>query len=252
MQALPPAPLPARRRLTIVRTLAHGYLLDWRRTRAPLLWLIFLAVSAWADRALGSGIGPGSATVTFPTAAVLGLLAGHTFASRWRAAGTVRLVLLQAARPIDVACGWWAGACVALAGAGAVFSVYIALRAGPTAALGAAGFALLGALGIAAFAQAIALALPRDAAAVLGILLVVWGLGPPERFIPVGSPAWLGSVIAAVGWLLPTAHGAAEAFVGVARWLRVASAASHIALGLLLAAWILARPAARARTGAQE
>jgi hypothetical protein len=79
---------------------------------------------------------------------------------------------------------------------------------------------------------------PRDTAAVLGVIALVFGSGPVDRFLPVGVPSLVRDVLIGVWWSIPTSFslGAQFASPSSPRYLLILLA--QLAFGLL-GIWLL-------------
>lgn len=227
------------------RALTEIYLRDWLASRGPFLWLAFVAVWAVFDYQSASGQ-PGGAAGILTLAAIAGFLAGYDTTSRLRETGSIRLMLLHPPPRWLFSAAWLTAGAVLVAGVLALFSLYrIAVGADVVATLGAATFAVLGALGFVAFAQVAALVLPRDTAAVGGLLLVFWGFHPAGRWLPTAIPRWLAGAAEALHHVIPTTYRLELAYGGSASALLIVLLQPVVAV--LVAAWLLSRPRLRAR-----
>lgn len=237
------------------RVLLTGWRRAWWRSRWPWLWASLLLLWAvWDWRSGSPGPGAGAWTGGIHLAALLGFLAGYDGFTRFRAGGALGLLLLDPVRPTTVALAFFAAGTTASASAAVLYLAYPAAVAAPPPAVGVAGvigLALLGTAGFAAFAQAASLALGRDAAAVLGFVVLLFGAGPPGRFVPADAPAWVGRLVEAAGWALPATHrldGVAAGLDG--GWGVSLLTAAHVAAALGACVLLLGRERGRPAGGA--
>ncbi|HEX7051025.1 MAG TPA: hypothetical protein VF188_12530 [Longimicrobiales bacterium] len=211
-----------------LRAVLGLYVLAWLRSRGPWIWLALAAAVIWYDLEIGANAGPWW-SVWVSASMLAGFLAGYDTYTRLREDGSVRLLLLQPARRGVVALSFWIAAGLLSAGMMLVFLVYLIIvgRAPVTPELAvAAAFVWVGSLGFVAYAQLGSLLLPRDAVAVAGLLVIVLGAGPLERWLPDAAPEWVRMLVGAIEYAIPMGARVTDLLAG--------SPATPAALGTVL------------------
>ena len=192
------------------RALARLQIRVWARSRGPLLWSLFLLAWGWFNwEALGGRDGSPWWAGWAALAAWIGFLAGYDAYARMREDGTIRLLLLQPASRWTVAVGTWAGGTALTVIGLLLFLAFVALLYTPPPDSHMALAALLVLLtggAFVAYAQLASLLMPRDSAAVLGLIVVVGGATAHDRWIPPGAPEWVEPATYVLFLLLPTTY----------------------------------------------
>jgi len=183
------------------------YLTQWRRSRAPLALLALgVAFCYWDAALIRDGGGPWW-TITVMLIAWSGFLLGYDTYERLRFDGSLRLMLTHAEARLTFAMAFVTiasllAAIVVLLSlgylviAGRIPSVWDALPILPIFLLAIGGWV--------AYAQVMSLLLPRDTAAVLGLLAIFFGSGAYDRWLPQGTPAFLRQVVRVIWESIPT------------------------------------------------
>lgn len=223
----------------------------------PWLWALFVAVCIWYDWVVGPpGTGEGSWIMWLSAGCLLGFLSGYDAFIDPRRKGYLRLILLQPVSTPSIVLGAFvASGAIALAGL-TVLLGYLAVFAAPpppTGVVVAVPVGILGALGFAAYAEAGSLVLGRDAAAVLGLLVVALGSGPVDRFLPAGTPGYVHEALEGVFFVLPSSHRLAEIVTGPggSGW-KVALVVAQIVFALALANLLLRRSSLLRRSASED
>lgn len=192
----------------IILALVRMHLLRWTRSRAPFGVAAFVAVLCWYDSTSG-GMGANAAWWGTPVfvAAWAGFLVGYDTFERLRAEGSLRLILLHPVpRSVVGGASLLAGALISFAATVAALA-YI-LIAGRTSSVPEVAFVvpllLLGTTAFVAYAQALSTILPRDTAAVLGVIALAFGSGTPGRWIPDSAPGSVKELVRVVWSAMPT------------------------------------------------
>lgn len=188
--------------------LVRTYLLRWKRTRAPLGIAVFVGVLCWYDTAsqdLATGV-PWWSTVVFITAWT-GFLVGYDTFERYRAEGSLRLLLLHPVPRATLGGAFLLGG-TALSVAAAIVTLCYLIIAGRVQlevdVVLAIPLLLLGSMAFVAYAQALSTLLPRDTAAVVGVIALAFGATPAERWLPDGTPALLQELVMLMWSSMPT------------------------------------------------
>lgn len=232
-------------RLAQVRAIVRSQLLRWVRSRAALGLVGFVLVLLWYDRASldTSGGTPWWQTVVF-IAAWSGFLVGYDSFERLRSEGSLRLLLLRPVPRFVLALGAFGGSLIA---ALVVFGLPIAyvIAFGRVASLDAllSGLPLIviGMAGFIAYAQAASVVLPRDASAVLGVIVLFFGSTPSDRWVPSTAPAAVRVVVDVVWNALPTSLRLSETLNGESTIGNSFAMAAYVAVGLAACATALSR-----------
>lgn len=231
------------------------YLRNWAHGRGVWVWLALLAVWGWWEWEMG---GPASQSPWWSKWVVLGaltgFLAGYDTFIRLREDGSLRLLLLQPPpRGLFAAATLAGGVLVAWTALllFLVFLVVIGHAPGAREVLLASALVALGSAGFVAYAQAGSLVLPRDAAGVLGLFLLVAGGGPLDRWLPAGGPAWLAPFLEGAPYLMPTVHRLESVLAGTTSpVLAVLVVLAQVGAAVLVAGGLLRRPALLRRSDA--
>lgn len=229
-----------------VRALTEIGLKRWWRSRMPWLWGGFIGVCIWFDWAVGApGPGTESWVVWISAGCLLGFLSGYDAFIDPRRKGYLRTILLQPVSRTSIVLGAFAASgTIALAGL-CVLLAYLVVFAAPPPSSGfvvALSMGVLGTLGFAAYAEAGSLVLGRDAAAVLGLLVLGLGSGPVDQFLPAGTPSWVLHTLEGVFLVLPSSHRLSEIVtMSEGRVWRVGLVVGQIVFALALAYVLLGR-----------
>lgn len=231
-----------------IATLAVMGLRRWWRSRMPWLWTALVAAFIWYDWAVGDpGAGSGSWTMWLSAGCLFGFLAGYDAFIDPRRKGYLGTILLQPVSRAAVVLGAFAASgTIALCGLFVLLLYLIAFGAPPPAGGVAVAIPLgvAGTLGFLAYAEAGSLVLGRDAAAVLGLLVLALGSMPVHRFLPAGTPGWVGQGVEGIFLALPSSHrlGEIAAMTDGSAW-RAVLVGTQIAAALALAYLLLGRSA---------
>ncbi len=183
--------------------------LQWRRSRAPIGLLVFVVVICAFDAVTarrGVRAPPWQTAFVF-LAAWTGMLAGFDSFTRLRGDGSLPLLLRRAVpKPVFALALLLSAGVVSLA---ATLLALLYLLASGRAALSLAVVlavpkALLAILAFVALAQLLALLLPRDLAAIAGMLVIAFGASPYDHWLPAGAPAVAAGAVHLVWASLPT------------------------------------------------
>ena len=228
-----------------IAALARMFLLRWSRSRTPLGLLALAGLLLWYDNATRVAQGQGSWwSVGMTLAAWTGALLGYDGFERLRAEGSLRQLLI---RPLGVgalplsfltAGTVLGGAVLAVAVGAALLTGQLQMTA---SLLPASAIMFLGFLAFLAYAQAVSALLPRDTAAVLVVLAVVLGSGPPERWIPHGCPEVVRALIVSAWVAMPTTYRLAETTAGSDVLVNALLLLSYVAVGAAVASLALMR-----------
>lgn len=183
--------------------------LQWRRSRAPIGLLLFVvaicAFDAIAARRTGRA-SPWHTPFVF-LAAWTGMLAGFDSYTRLRGDGSLPLLLRRAVpRPVFAFALLLSAGAVSLA-ATMLALLYLLLSGRAPLSLAVAGAVpkvMLAILAFVALAQLLALLLPRDLAAIAGMLVIAFGASPYDHWLPAGSPAAIAGAVHVAWSSLPT------------------------------------------------
>lgn len=194
------------RRFPVVAASFRLYLLNWSRSRASLGILGFVGVLCLYD-ALAPNRSPSPwALLTF-AGAWSGVLAAYDTYDRFRSDGSLRLILLHGHSRGAFAVGM-AGGGIIVSMLGTGVAVAYLIGAGRLSELApllvVMPITLLAVSGWVVYSQLLSLLVPRDTAAILGIIALIFGSGPPERWVPAGTPEWLQQLIVLAWSSIPT------------------------------------------------
>lgn len=193
---------------TMLGELVRTYLLRWKRTRAPLGIAVFVGVLCWYDTAsqdLATGA-PWWSTVVF-IAAWTGFLVGYDTFERYRAEGSLRLLLLHPVPRATLGGAFLIGGTALGLGAVIVALGYLIIAGRVQLEVDIAlaiPLLLLGSMAFVAYAQALSTLLPRDTAAIIGVIALAFGATPAERWVPGGTPALVRELVQLVWSSMPT------------------------------------------------
>ena len=182
------------------------YLLNWSRSRAPLGMLAFVAVLCWYD-AVAPNRSPSPWSLLTFAGAWSGFLAACDTYERLRADGSLRLILLHGQSRATFAIGMAAGGILVSVVGTAVTLAYLIVAGRLIVSshlLIVLPVTLLAVAGWVVYAQLLSLLVPRDTAAILGIIALVFGSGPPERWLPLETPAVVQQAAMLVWSAMPT------------------------------------------------
>lgn len=182
------------------------YLLNWSRSRAPLGMLVFVGVLCWYD-AVAPHRSPSPWSLLTFAGAWSGFLAAYDTYERLRAGGSLRLILLHGQSRVTFAMGMAAGAIlVSVVGTGVTLAyLLVAGRLAVSSHLFIVlPVTLLAVSGWVVYSQLVSLIVPRDTAAILGIIALVFGAAPPGRWLPPETPPLVREAVAAVWNAIPT------------------------------------------------
>jgi hypothetical protein len=227
---------------TAARAATVLQLTDWRRSRAPLGFIAFVGVLCWYDAVSQRSTAgmPWSSTLV-SVALWAGFLAAYDTYARLRADGSLRLILFHGAPRAALALGF-VGAGVAIAMSAAVLCLGYLVVSGRVQLSTELAIPLVtvavGICSIVAYSQIMSLIVPRDTAAVLGVIALAFGSGPFDRFLPVGVPLLVRDVVRGLWWSIPTSFslGAQFAAPSSPRYLLILLV--QLAFGLLCI-WLL-------------
>ncbi len=227
---------------TAARAATVLQLTDWRRSRAPLGFLAFVGALCWFDavsQRSPAGI-PWSSTLVF-VALWTGFLAAYDTYARLRADGSLRLILFHKAPRAALALGF-VGAGVAIAIPAAVLCLGYLVVSGRVQLSTELAIPLVtvavGICSVVAYSQILSLIVPRDTAAVLGVIALVFGSGPVDRFLPVGVPSLVRDVLLGLWWSIPTSFSLGEQFSTPSSPRYLVIVLAQLAAGLL-GIWLL-------------
>jgi ABC-type transport system involved in multi-copper enzyme maturation permease subunit len=182
------------------------YLRQWSRSRAPVGLCALVIAYCWYD-----SVAMRQVTNGWPLfASVAGwsaFLVGYDTYERLRLDGSLRLILLHGNRRAQIASGFaTAGVLVSAAvtliallyvvGAGRVSPGPELARSIPCTLLAIAGFII--------YAQLLSLVLPRDTAAVLGVMVLVFGSRTGDGWLSANTPEILRQIVLALWAAIPT------------------------------------------------
>lgn len=232
------------------RSLAGMSMKVWLRSRGPWLYLCLLAVFIWYDQELG---GRNWWSMWIGAAALIGFLSGYDTFTRLREEGSLRLMLLRPVRRGVLAVGLWVPA-------GALAMAFMALVALYLLVMGEAPLSLhfgeslcvvmAGTLAFTAYAQLGSLLLPRDTCAVLGLLLIVLGTVPIDRWLAALVPEMVIRAIEVVLAMIPTVERLDAAFATDRfAWSALGFSVLHVVVGLGATTIALHRPRFMAQGG---
>jgi len=224
----------------------------WIRSRDPLAVLVFAGILCFYDASAKAGDTPSPwwSIVVF-LAAWSGFLAGYDTYERLRSDGSLRLIVLRGAPRLGIALGF-AGAATATALLAVALAVMFLLLTGRTVVSADTLIVLAGgcvaAAGTVTYAQCMSLVLPKDTAAVLGVLALVFGASAFDRWLPPGTPESVRALVHGLWSSIPTTYRLSQFAAGHARVSNVAVMLLQAGVGLAACGLLLNRPALLART----
>lgn len=192
------------------------FLIQWSRSRAPYGLVAFVATLCWYDHV--SNRDPHDPwTLLTSVIALSGFLIAYDTYERLRADTSLRLILLHGERRITLAAGFASAAMLLgfvatgmtlayLVIAGRIDSTGTFARALPISLIALAGWVI--------YAQLLSLLLPRDTAAVLGVILLVFGSRSPAAWMPPGMPVLVERFVTVLWSVIPTGVRSADILNG--------------------------------------
>lgn len=221
---------------------ARLYLCQWGRSRAPWGLLVFVGVLCWfdANSAQSDATYPWSRMLTFACSWTAFLVSYDTY-ERLRHDGSLRLILIRTHHRLNLMAGFaFAGTLVTiLAASGLTIYLISSGRMAPSVSLLVISPILaLAIIGGVLYAQAMSLVLPRDTAAVFGILVLTFGAYPSDRWVPQQAPDVLRAALHGIWICIPTSYRVAEVFANQ-RLVRNALVLVAQAVAGLGGVWIL-------------
>jgi hypothetical protein len=195
-----------RRERSVFIATVKAYVLQWMRSRAPIGLAVFVAALCWYD-----SVALRQTSQVWTLLALVapwsGFLVAYDTYQRLRADGSLRLMLLHGERRATLALGF-ASAGVLLGLVATLISIaYLLISGRINASIGVMVVVPLTTTAIAGwvvYSQLMSLLVPRDTAAVLGVILLVFGSRTPESWVPPGAPAWVKQIVVMFWSLIPT------------------------------------------------
>jgi hypothetical protein len=233
----------------VVVAAAKAYLLQWTRSRALISLAVLVALLFWYDNA-SLRRGPDVWALLPLVVGWSGFLVGYDTYNRLRTDGSLRLLLLQRRYRAQLALGFVAGG--AMVGFAAIIATigYLLVsgrvETSPSI-LSSIPIALIAVTGWVVYSQLLSLVVPKDTAAVLGFMVLIFGTRTPDRWVPDGLPESVGKVVAAVWAALPTSVRLDDVLNGRDVFANVSVQLIQIACAFALLSVLLSRRALLAR-----